>query len=457
MRRRALLGSLLALALLIGLAGTPAQAKLNRPDSAAYNVPAPWGTYKQHWVILDGVRAAIAKVPRPSKRHAHPTIHLTSFLLDDWGTVRELIAACRRGVSVRVILDDEVQSRPSLRLRAVLNADNVRDRNRNGRADRLPDRGACDTALGKKAQEAAKKARKKALRNAKKRARQRRPNPLPLAKTWGSDRSYVKTCSGACRGPAHNMHSKFFVFSKTGRYHRVIKVSSSNLNAGGATRGWNDMWTIRDRPRLYRAFTRVHRVMTLDSTRHRGLIQRRSGPYLVRFYPQRKSGARHDPVARDLDRIRCRTPMGRANRTRVFVSMFYWKGARGRYLADRLIDLGSRGCRVRVIVGAPSKEIAKKLRKASRRRVITAYDSRWDINGDKTIDKRTHAKFVLVKGRYGRDRRSHQVMTGSGNWVQGSLVGGDEVTLNIASKQAHQRYVKAWDRIRRHSRVMGRW
>lgn len=480
MRRPAVLGHLIAVALVVGLVGAPVEAKVAGVDSPAYNVPAPWGTPRQHWVILRGVRAAIANVPRRSKRNPHPTIHIATFLLDSRTTVDQLIAACRRGVSVRVILDDDIASRQARRLRSTLNADNVRDRNRDGRADRRPDRGPCDTKLvtkkpKKKAvtrkrdgqQKLGKKgarkerARKERARNEKshkkKKARDRRPRPIPLVRTWGRDRSYVKTCSGACRGPAGNMHSKFYLFSQTGPYRRVIKLSSSNLNRGGALRGWNDMWTIRQRPTLYRAFTRVHRIMTRDRTRDRGLIRARSGPYLVRFYPQRKSGPRNDPVARDLDRIRCRPANGRGKRTTVLVSMFYWKGTRGVYLADQLIALGRRGCRVRVVVGAPSKQIADRLRTASRRRVITAYDSRWDLNADGVIDKRTHAKFVLVKGRYGRERRSHQVMTGSGNWVRGSLVGGDEVSLTIRGRRPYRQYARAWDRIRDHSRVMGRW
>jgi hypothetical protein len=460
MRRLALAG-LLAGALVLGLVGPAASARTAPRDTAHFNVVAPWGTPKQRWKLVRGVDAAIANVPKRSKKHPSPTIYIATFMFDRKRTVDRLIAACRRGVSVRVVLDDDVTNRQADRLRSALNADNLRDRNKNGRADKLPARGPCNTKLTKADKKQAKKAAKKAAKamkaKSKKRQKARKPRPMPLAKRWGQDRSYVKTCKGACRGPGWNMHSKFYVFSSTGPFRHVVKLSSSNLNRGGALKGWNDMYTLRGRTKMYNAFRRIHRQMTVERKGRPRLVEVNAGKYTVRFFPARKAGPRHDPVMRDLRKVGCRTPLGRFNRTKIFVSMFYWKGGRGEYLADRLIKLGRKGCTVQVVMGAPSKKIAAKLRRASRRKVITAYDSRWDLNADGVVDNRTHAKFVLVKGRYNGSKRTYRVMTGSGNWVRGSLVGGDEVSLNIAGKRPYEQYVRAWDRIRNHSRLIGRW
>jgi phosphatidylserine/phosphatidylglycerophosphate/cardiolipin synthase-like enzyme len=475
MRRLSALVALLAVTLVVGLLGPPATARVAPRDPGTFNVIAPWGPPPARWRIVTGVEKAIGNVPARRKHHPRPRIYIATFMLDRKRTVDRLIAACRRGVSVRVILDDDVESRPSRRLRGVLNADNVRDRNKNGVADKKADRGPCDTKLKKKhkkkdkkkhrkhkkrdrAEKKGKKAGKKHARKKRHARKAKRPRPLPLPKKWGRDRSYVKTCDGACRGPGWNMHSKFYVFSRTGPYRHVVKMSSSNLNAGGALRGWNDMYTIRNRAKLYRTFARVHRTMTREKTKRPRLIQVKSGPYTVRFYPVRYAGPRIDPVGRDLDKIRCRPGKKKGHyRTKVFVSMFYWKGSRGERIARQLLELGRHGCRVQVVIGAPSRKIAGQLRRASRKRVITAYDSRWDLNMDGLVERRTHAKFVLVKGGYGHRRRSYQVMTGSGNWVRGSLAGGDEVSLNIRGKRPYKQYVRAWDRIRDHSRVMGRW
>ena len=65
---------------------------------------------------------------------------------------------------------------------------------------------------------------------------------------------------------------------------------------------------------------------------------------------------------------------------------------------------------------------------------------------------RTHCKFLLVRGTYRGDRSTRVVMTGSPNWVAGSLSKGDESTINIELKAAYDAYLRNWVRIRDHSR-----
>lgn len=452
------LGVVLAVALTVGLTSGPAAAY--RPESGAtFNVPKPWGREAGNFRILRQVENAIRNT-RPTKRRPRPTIHVSTFLLDRPQSSRALIAACRRGVSVRVIIDQEVASRPSSRLMRVLNADNVRDRNRDGRADTRPERGPCDTKL-KKVKKDKKDDRKKgknkknskADRSGKTKARARGPRRASV--TWGADRSYVKKCKGSCRGAGGNMHSKFFVFSKTGRARHVVMVGSSNLNRGGAVLGWNDMYTIVDRDKSYGEYVRIHRQMTNDRRAGAKKVQFRDGPYLSRFFPMRHATKRNDPTMVDLRKVRCRSPRGR---TDINVSMFYWKGSRGNYIAGKLLDLSRAGCRVSIIYGAPSRQIAERLRNAARARKINLYDSRWDMNGDGYNEVRVHSKYILIKGRYGRHRKARMVLTGSQNWVAGSLSRGDETTLNISRKAAYRQYMKHWKTVKKHSRRLPyRW
>ena len=69
----------------------------------------------------------------------------------------------------------------------------------------------------------------------------------------------------------------------------------------------------------------------------------------------------------------------------------------------------------------------------ARKHLINLWDSRWDFNDDGFNEVRTHAKYVLVKGTVGKDRRAYRVWTGSQNWVAGSLSRSDETTLNIGA------------------------
>ncbi len=266
---------------------------------------------------------------------------------------------------------------------------------------------------------------------------------------WGKDLSYAKKCEGSCRGVGGNMHSKFFLFSRTGKAQQVVMVSSSNLNRGGALLGWNDMYTIVGRKKSYDEYVRIHRRMTDDVRAGVKKVQFKDGPYVSRFFPMRDANRRNDPTMVDLRKVDCR--VGK-QRTAIHVSMFFWKGVRGNYIASRLLDLAREGCRVSVIYGAPSRQIAERLRNAARARLINLYDSRWDMNGDGVNEVRVHSKYILIKGRFGSQKKAVRVLTGSQNWVAGSLSRGDETTLNIARVKAYKQYIAHWNRVKSHSR-----
>jgi hypothetical protein len=206
---------------------------------------------------------------------------------------------------------------------------------------------------------------------------------------------------------------------------------------------------MKNRPKSYEGYRRIHREMTDDTRAGDDKVEIKDGPFTSRFFPMRNARKRNDPTLEDLNKIRCSSAFGR---TRINISMFYWKGSRGDYLASKVLKLAGQGCKVSIIYGAPSVAIAERLRKAAKAGRISLYDSRWDFNSDGYNEIRTHAKYVLVKGRFGRDRSAHMVMTGSQNWVAGSLSRGDETTLNIARRSAWRDYIRNWDQIKNHSR-----
>lgn len=396
-------GAVLVLAMVFTMGVSPASA-YEPPHGAVFNVPRPWGGTAAKYRIVRTVERAINKT-RPVSTDRHPVILVSSFLFDRKQSADALINARNRHVSVRVILDGDVDNRQERRLSRVLNRDNV------GRLS---------------------------------------SNPA----TWGPDGSYVKKCRGSCRGGGGNMHSKFYAFSHTGTTRNVVMVSSSNLNKGGAVAGWNDLYIIKRRPRTFREFRKIHQEMTDDVRAGTNKVQLIDGPFTSRFFPMENASKANDPTLDDLDHIRCKgSDWGR---TRINISMFYWAGKRGTYLARKLIGLARDGCRVSIIYGAPSRDIRLYLRKFARRNLIRLYDSRWDLNGNGTYDVRTHCKYVLVKGRYRGDRHARVVMTGSQNWVGGSLSKGDEVTLNVKLASAYHKYIINWGAIRNHSRRIPR-
>jgi hypothetical protein len=435
----------LSVLMIAALMGAPPAAAYEPAGGGMFNVPRPWGTKAQKFRLVEHVERAIRETPRFTEGEPRPTILISTYLLDRAPSVDALIDACKRGVSVRVIMDEDIDNRNSRRLIQALNADNVPDKDGDGVGDEEPEAGACGRSLtqGTERRQAAPApmTKKELLKSL--------AAPSEDSVTWGGDKSYAKKCNGSCRGAGGNMHSKFFAFSTTGTAKNVVMVSSSNLNLGGAALGWNDLYTMKNRPASYAVYQRIHREMTDDTRAGDGKVEIKDGPFTSRFFPMKNAKKRNDPTLADLNKVRCKSAFGR---TQIYVSMFYWKGARGDYLASKLLNLARAGCRVSIIYGAPSVAIAERLRKAAKARRIALYDSRWDFNDDGYNEIRTHAKYVLVKGRFGADRSAYEVMTGSQNWVAGSLSRGDETTLNISLKSAYQDYVKNWNQIRKHSR-----
>ena len=417
-----------------------AQAAYEPPSGGTFNVPRPWGNTAEKYRIVSTVEKAMNKAQGPTAAYPDPTIHVSTYLLDRRQSVDAMIAACRRGVAVRVILDRDVVNRQSKRLIKVLSGDDVK-RRADGTYTR-PRSGPCNRPLpGQRRVDTGPLTDAEALA--------RVAAPTAASPTWGGDGSYVKRCKGSCRGGGGNMHSKFYLFSRTGASENVVMVSSSNLNRGGALLGWNDMYVMKNRPASWNKYVQIHRDMTEDNRAGVRKVEIKDGPYTSRFFPMRRASRANDPTLEDLKKIGCRSAYGR---TKVHVSMFFWKGSRGDYLADKLLSLARNGCRVSIIYGAPSVDIATRLRAAAGRNLIDLFDSRWDFNNDGYNEIRTHAKYVIVKGAFGGDRSHHIVMTGSQNWVSGSLSRGDETTLNVELRGAWSQYMRNWNAIRNHSR-----
>ncbi len=377
------------------------------PNGPVFNNPK--GDYDARWRVVRTIDRAVREAPSGSR------IMFSTFLMDSKASADALIAARRRGVQVQIVMDgDDARTRQARRVAQATNEDN-RPALEGTTADGTPLR-------------------------------------------WGPDGSFVRFCEGSCRGGEANNHAKFYAFTRTGGVDDVVMVSSSNLNAGGATKGWNDLFTIRERPAVLRDYATIHAEMAQDSAAdgdgYREFVQ---GPYTSRFFPKRTEG---DPVLTDLEKVRCRGAIdgaGRNGRTAINVSMFAWNDDRGMRIARRLVELDKLGCDVSIIYGAPSAVVRDYLAASARNGVVKLWDSRFDRNYDGYFDLRVHHKYMLINGVYGGDTSSWRVHTGSQNWGRGTLHGGDESTLNVESRGAYGSYIRNWDHIARYAaRRIGR-
>jgi hypothetical protein len=431
---------LVALLMPLVLLSQPASAEYHVPVGATFNTPHPWGGADARSKIVRTVEEAFRHV-RPTRRDPRPTILIAAYLFDRKASADALIAACRRKVSVRVIIDRDVSSKPFRRLVTALNSDNVKDRNHDGVADSRPRSGPCNRKR--------RGSRPMPLMSARE-ARASIREPLGTDVRWGKDRSYVLQCSGSCRGgDKANMHAKIYAFTHTGKSKWVTMMASTNLNGGGINTGWNDLFVLKDRPRTFAFVERVHRLMTRQKRAGRELVQLKDGPYTTRFFPMRDVGKRRDPLMRDLRKVRCTSRLGR---TSIHIQQFWWNGRRGNYIWEKLRNLALHGCNVNIILGATDRGLRSRMITAAHNGVVDLWDSRIDTDGDGFYNTRTHMKSLVIRGTYGRDRSYWGVWTGTANWATGSLNRGDENTINIAKRSAWKRYVKQWGVVRNHSR-----
>ena len=124
-------------------------------------------------------------------------------------------------------------------------------------------------------------------------------------------------CAGSCRGGAPNqaMHAKFYAFSHTGTARNVVMVSSANLNKGGATLGYNDMFTMRGVPATFALYERVHAEMARDRVAGDPYRVLQEGRFLTRIFPKRGASQGSDPTFQTLKSVRCAGATGSAGAT----------------------------------------------------------------------------------------------------------------------------------------------
>jgi len=437
------------LAVLLPLTLLPVTANGYEPSGGAtFNTPSPWGGAAERVKIVAKVEKAINNI-RPSARDPHPKLIIAAYLFDRKKSADAIIGACRRGVSVRVIIDRDVVSKPFRRIVTALNADNVRDADHNGIADNDPRAGRCNRPLPAEHEGLRTRGTGIPLMTPRQ-TRVSLREPTGREVTWGKDGSYVLQCSGSCRGGAEaNMHAKIYAFSTVGSAENVVMFASSNLNSGGINAGWNDLIVMKQRPRTFDFVERMHRLMTAQKHAGRKLVEFKDGPYTTRFFPMVGVGKDRDPLMVDLRKIRCTSALGP---TQLYIQQFWWNGHRGNYIWDKIRSLAVNGCKVHIIFGAVDSGLLSRMKAARASGLIELWDSRWDsADIDGCVNTRTHMKNVAVRGTFGKNHKYAGVWTGTANWATGSLTKGDEVTLNVRSASLYRQYVDRWQTVKAHS------
>jgi phosphatidylserine/phosphatidylglycerophosphate/cardiolipin synthase-like enzyme len=382
MRRRGHATRLLSVACAVVLAATlwtpSAQAgTYTPPDGVIFNRPADAGTWAEKYAIRTHVDRTIDATRKGE------TIRVAQWAINFKTSADKLVAAHRRGVNVKILLDDKHNYQAHRQLRRVL-------------------------GTNRKA------------------------------------RSFIYVCDSGCRikrGGA--MHSKFLTFSKAGDKKNVVMMSTANLTGPGATWGWNDNNTWSGRKKLYDGFVDVFTQMTRDRAVKDPFTVVTQGPNTVYFFPQPGATLSQDPISRALSKVRCtgaRDGAGIGGRTVIRVAMFGMIGTRGMHLARKLRLLDAEGCRVEVILAKPARKVIMELRRPGPNGGVTVHDSRYDRDLDGRPDKYVHLKTMMISGHYDGDRSAWTVFTGSQNWFPRSQTHDDETVVQMRTRSKWNQY-----------------
>jgi phosphatidylserine/phosphatidylglycerophosphate/cardiolipin synthase-like enzyme len=278
-----------------------------------------------------------------------------------------------------------------------------------------------------------------------------------LHRRLGTDRTrknFAYECTYGCRSRGENLHTKMFLFSKTGGARNVVMTGSTNLTYNAAGNQWNDLLVRNDVPKVYAAFSTLFDQLRLDKPANPPYYKVAISPtYELQVLPFPDYSPTHDPVMLMLNRVHCwgaQEGTGSNGRTVVRISMHAWNDWRGGYIADKVRSLFADGCDVRLMYGMASKNVrtifATKTKRGYLPVHITGYDTE-EVGGlDGQIDLYSHQKILAVSGNYWGDSSTSFVFTGSSNWNAGGAK-GDEIIFRASGTTLVDRYRKNFNYI----------
>ena len=358
---------------------------------------------KDRFVIERHLLRAIRNTPRNEK------IVISAYSLDRQVVADELIRAHKRGVRVQVLLNDHLVPGAQIRMARELG------------------------------------------RNTKK-------------------SSFIRRCVSGCRADENefnNLHSKFYLFSRTGRNRNVVMLGSNNMTLNAVRWQWNDLWTTVGKATLYDQFEALFNDMRPDWETRRptyafcdngldcpaGDLQK----YYNIVFPRHTTQS-NDAVLDILNNVQCVyvDAAGVERRTLLRLSMHTMRGNRGNYIADRLRELYAAGCNLRVNYGLMGFHTKQQIGAPTARGRVPLRSTGFNLADDvptgdpeiddmpESIERYTHHKYFVLKGSYKGVVDSNIVWTGSTNW---SSLGTpqDEIMFSMHGRQMVRDYLKNFE------------
>ncbi len=342
----------------------------------------PVGSKAKELAINRTIDRAIDAAPKNS------TIYMAQYLFDINSTADKLVAAYRRGVHVRVLVDDGVRNKQVKRVRKAIGTN------------------------------------KKKL-------------------------SFVATCSHSCMSSkASVMHAKFYLFSKAGTAKYVSLISSANPYHGNIYKSWNDLDTIVNNPTIYGSLRQYFFDMLKDKNNGNYFRTTTSGKYRIYMYPQTPRRANDVVLLSALNHVKCTgvaKGYGSKGRTVIRVANWGWTATRVD-VAKRLATLHARGCNIEVILnsGRTGPTVMRTLLRHDKYGQIKVYDAWYDKNRNDVAEYYMHLKLMTVNGNWFNRPNTKVTYTGSQNLTAAGTLVNNDMLLRIMGGPELDKYNKTF-------------
>lgn len=251
--------------------------------------------------------------------------------------------------------------------------------------------------------------------------------------------SYAALCYGGCVAhhyssgkPVSWLHTKYFLFSGGGK--PTVTLTSANPTATQAEVTWNNSYTVVGNSGLYNAYVKNFTDMSKGAAgTHKANYYWTYGANPKSYYWPKASGA-SDTIDGMLKLITC----SKTYPSQVRVAMFQWSDSR-LTLAKRLASMASKGCKVTVIY--TKAQVSSGVRSTLANSKVDVRDTTHGTNSDGYAAHYTHNKYLLVNGRYDGVSGRQIVMTGSANYTANALYHNDESDIKFTSPSAYSAYL----------------
>lgn len=379
------LTALLTWALLVIPTAAPASAA---PDSYA----APYGVrfndpYSRR-NAKDNIRTHIVRTINSTE--AGSTIRFASWNLRGPFYRNALIAAHRRGVTVRIIMDQ-------LNHNAEFPNDDI---------ERMIEAFSDNTLQG--------------------------PDP--------ARHSRLTRCVSSCRGQTGIAHLKLFLFEQAGGIPHIVMWGSNNATDVAVHSQWNDLFTLTFNQPAHDALVGIFNELEADTPTY-GAYRHFDVPgFSFDVYPYTGNFAWGDPDLDKLNRTRCQgTTDGAGYRGRTVIRMAQdaLLGERGKAIAYRLAQMKRRGCNIRIVYALMGGPIKRILTKAG----VPLRQYSYDRDRDGYYDIYLHMKSLAISGVYNGQTNARVTFNGTANWSPVALV-SDELVGTVVDPGVNAAYIR---------------